>query len=407
MADFHQTGTVSTLHRLNTSNLETLEQELEVFARRRPIALVLPCLFSEFSQPAIRHIIAELRHVRYVDTVVLSLGKAGLRDLEFAREAFSVLPQRVNIIWNDGPAIQEVYRLLTEHGLGPQQDGKGRSCWIAHGYVLADGRCDVIAAHDCDIRTYSRELLARLCYPVVHPGLPFHFAKGYYARVAGSLQGRVTRLLVTPLLRALHSVTGPCPFLAYLDSFRYPLSGEFAMRADLARVNRLPTTWGLEVGVLSEIYRHCGPTRVCQTELCANYDHKHQEVSAGDPGKGLLRMSIDIAETLMRSLAAEGLVLSEAFFRTLMVRYQRVAEDTLDSYEADAAINSLAFDRHAEEGLVSVFLRGLGEACARFAGPASPPLAMPSWDRVWAAMPQLPALLRQAVEEENLATVAA
>ncbi len=407
MADFHQTGTVSTLHRLDTANLETLEQELEGFAPRRPLALVLPCLFSEFSQPAIRHIIAELREVRYIDTIVVSLGRANLRELEYAREAFSGLPQRISFVWNDGPSIQALYRLLGEHGLRPDQDGKGRSCWMAYGYLLADGRCDVIAAHDCDIKTYSRELLARLCYPVVHPRLSFDFAKGYYARIAGSMQGRVTRLLVTPLLRALQSIVGHHPFLTYLDSFRYPLSGEFAMRADLARVNRIPSTWGLEVGVLAEIYRNCGPRRVCQTELCANYDHKHQDLSAGDPEKGLQRMSIDIVQALLNALASEGIVLSDALLKTLALRYQRVAEDTVDAYEADAVINSLVFDRHAEERMVAVFGKGLALASRRFSGTEPSTGVMPSWNRVAAAIPRFPELLREVVEEESLATAAA
>lgn len=69
----------------------------------------------------------------------------------------------------------------------------------------------------------------------------------------------------TPLLRALEKVLGPYPFLTYLDSFRYPLAGEFSMIADLARVNRIPGDWGLEVGVLAEIYGNCTVSRICQS----------------------------------------------------------------------------------------------------------------------------------------------
>jgi glucosyl-3-phosphoglycerate synthase len=406
MADFHQTGTVSTLHRLDPGNVDTLEQELEAAAARRPVGLVLPCLFSEFSQPAIHHIISELRHVRYLDTIVVSLGRATERDLEYAKTAFSGLPQRVSFVWNDGPSIQSLYRMLGDHGLRPEQDGKGRSCWIAYGYLLADARCQIIAAHDCDIKTYSRELLARLCYPVVHPALDFEFAKGYYARVAGGLNGRVTRVLVTPLLRALQSMIGPHPLLTFLDSFRYPLAGEFAMRADLARVNRLPCSWGLEIGVLAEIHRNCHPRRICQTELCATYDHKHQDVSANDPDRGLLRMSIDIVQALLRALAGEGVVFGPGFFKTLGLRYQRLAEDVIASYGADAAINSLAFDRHAEEMMSAAFGRGLALACERFEDDAASPM-LPSWGEVAAAMPRFMELLREVVEEESLAAAAA
>lgn len=114
----------------------------------------------------------------------------------------------------------------------------------------------MVAVHDCDIVTYNRELLARLCYPVAHPAFGFDFCKGYYARASNKLNGRVMRLLVTPVLRSLKSIIGPHPFLVYLDTFRYALSGEMAMDIDLVRRNRIPYDWGLEIGMLSEVFRN-------------------------------------------------------------------------------------------------------------------------------------------------------
>ncbi len=407
MADFHQSGSVATLHRLDTGNLDALEREIEAFAGRRPIALVLPCLFAEFSRAAIHRIIEELRQVRYIDTIVVSLAQADANDLAHARFHLAQLPQRVRIIWHDGPAVQAAYRLLEEHGLDPGPDGKGRGCWLAYGYLLADRRCRVIASHDCDITTYNRELLARLCYPVVHPQFGFDFAKGYYARVNGTLNGRVTRVFVTPLVRALASVVGPRPLLGYLDSFRYPLAGEFAMTTELARVTRLPGNWGLEIGVLAEVFRHCAPGSICQTEVCATYDHKHQALSAGDPDKGLMRMSVDIGQTLLRALAAEGVVLGEAEVNTLLVRYTRMAEDTIPGYEADARINGLTFDADAEEQMVRAFGAALRIACGRYRENVLGVPIMPSWARVTAAMPEFGRVLQKAVDEDTPATAAA
>ena len=98
------------------------------------------------------------------------------------------------------------------------------------GYFLASGRGRVLAMHDCDITTYSRDMLARLYYPMVHPNFAFKFSKGYYARVAdGHINGRVVRLFMTPLIRALDTVVGSMDYLDFMDSFRYPLSGECAM----------------------------------------------------------------------------------------------------------------------------------------------------------------------------------
>ena len=50
MADFHQTGVITTLHRLGNSDLERLESELLGYSSRRPIALVLPCHVREFTR---------------------------------------------------------------------------------------------------------------------------------------------------------------------------------------------------------------------------------------------------------------------------------------------------------------------------------------------------------------------
>src|SRR5947207_8520593 len=129
--------------------------------------------------------------------------------------------------------------MMAKQGLSVGGRGKGSNKWRCSGFVLADERCKIIALHDCDILTYDRELLARLVFPLASPSMDYEFCKGFYARVSERLYGRVTRLLVTPLIRALQKILGrEVPLLVFLDSFRYPLSGEFSMLADLARVNR-------------------------------------------------------------------------------------------------------------------------------------------------------------------------
>jgi glucosyl-3-phosphoglycerate synthase len=258
---------------------------------------------------------------------------------------------------------------------------------MAYGYLLACGDCEVIALHDCDILNYSRELLARLCYPVSNPNLGFEFCKGFYARVSRQMHGRVTRLFVTPLIRAMDSLCPSMQFLRFLDSFRYALAGEFAMRINLARVNRIPGDWGLEMGVLAEVHRNVAPARVCQVDLADNYEHKHQALSADDPKKGLRRMSCDVAKSLFRTIASEGVPLTEAHFRALQVRYVRMAEDTIHRYYADAMLNGLDFDRHGEEIAVATFARSLEQAAAEFLqDPLGLPL-IPNWNRVVAAIP--------------------
>jgi len=400
MADFYQTGTVTTLHRLKPNSIERLEADLEKFSHSRPIGLVLPALYAEFETLAMQRIVAELKRVRYLQRIVVALGLADEQQYQRARDFFKDFYTPVTVLWMESEGIQSLLKLLEERGLSAGGNGKGRSCWMAYGYLLAKRDVKVIALHDCDIVNYDRQLLARLCYPVAHPNLGFEFSKGYYARITDRMHGRVTRLFLTPLVRALEGMAPNAQFLKFLDSFRYPLAGEFAMDIDLARVNRIPADWGLEVGVLAEVYRNCAVSRTCQVDLTDNYEHKHQPLSTSDPSSGLRRMAADIAKSLFRTLAAEGVVFSVEHFRSLSVRYVRMAQDTIARYYADAMLNGLKFDRNAEEAAVNVFAQSLNAAAEEF---VSDPLALPlipNWSRVLAAIPEFYDLLAETVDRQ-------
>ncbi|HZX49449.1 MAG TPA: glycosyl transferase, partial [Nitrospirota bacterium] len=234
-----------------------------------------------------------------------------------------------------------------------------------------------------------------------NPNIDVVFCKGFYSRITDKMHGRVTRLLITPLIRALQKIVGPNPFLMFMDSFRYPLAGEFAMITDMARTNRIPWDWGLEVGVLSEVFRNYSTRRVCQVDIADNYEHKHQLLSADDAQKGLMRMSVDICKSIFRFLAAEGIVLSDSFFKSLQVAYIRLAEDTMVKYEADAAINGLKFDRHAEASAAEAFSNAIKIASDTYSeNPMAAPL-IPNWNRVTSAIPGILDMLKKAVDEDN------
>ncbi|MEF9427022.1 MAG: glycosyl transferase [Candidatus Mariimomonas ferrooxydans] len=401
MADFHQTGVVATFHKLGKPSLEKIESELSWYAQERPIALVLPSLYSELEGEALKGIIRELKGVEYLKEVVVTLGQCTKDEFKHARKFFSVLPQSTKVIWNNGKRVSEVYKTIESAGLHLGEDGKGKSAWMAYGYIIAQKNIDVIVLHDCDILTYNHELLARLCYPVTNPNLEYEFCKGFYSRITDRMHGRVTRLLVTPLLRSLKKILGYLPLLEFLDSFRYPLAGEFSKDIDIARVNRIPGDWGLEVGVLAEIYRNCAVRRVCQIDIADNYEHKHQALSQDDASKGLLKMCIDINKSIFRTLASEGVVFSDGLFKTLIATYVRTSEDMLKRYEDDATVNGLTFDRHEESLAVEIFTEGIKTASeAIMKDPLGVPL-IPSWDRVTSALPDVLSMLKKAVEEDN------
>ncbi|MBL9170284.1 MAG: hypothetical protein JNN07_21290 [Verrucomicrobiales bacterium] len=401
MSDFFQTGAIATLHRLGPTNLTRMEGELAKFAEETPIALVLPCHVRELGTTALRLILKELKQVKYLSQIVVGIDGASSRDWKRAQKLFSSLPQKPVLLWNDGPRMQRLQAQLADADLELGLPGKGRNVWTCFGYVLAAERATIVASHDCDILTYSREMLARLCYPVAHPNLGLDFCKGYTARYSTRLHGRVMRLMFTPLIRSLESILGSQPLLIYLDTFRYPLSGEICLDLDLVRRVRVPSDWGLEVGMLAEVYRNSAPRAICQSGLSDRYDHKHQELSARDVDKGLNRMATDIAKTIFRVMAAEGIKLDAGLFDTLYSAYIRRAEDTLRHYNADALINGLSYDRHEEEVAVNTFVRSIRAAAKAFMEDplGTPPI--PNWNRVQSALPNFLEQMREAVQLDN------
>lgn len=404
MADFFQNGVITTLHNLTDRPVDELEQDLQRFSSRSPMSLVLPSLFSELEGPALGPILDDLKHARYLREIVIGLDRADAEQFGYAKDYFGRLPQEHRILWNDGPRLRAVDKMLEEKGLAPTEMGKGRNVWYCFGYVLASGRSKAVALHDCDIVTYSREMLARLIYPVANPNFNYQFCKGYYSRIAnGSLNGRVCRLLVSPLIHSLQKIVGHSEYLDYLNSFRYALAGEFSMRVDVLNDLRIPSDWGLEIGVISEMYRNYATSRICQVDIADIYDHKHQDLSSEDPQKGLSRMSTDITKAVIRKLATQGTIFSTETFRSLKATYFRTALDFVERFYNDALINGLQIDRHKEEKAVELFAENIVRAGEIFlTNPMETPF-MPSWNRVISAIPDILDHVYEAVEEDNKA----
>jgi len=404
MADSFQGGRITTLHNIVNRPLKELEEELVTFSSHTPMGLILPSLYSELAGPALENIVRELESVPYLTQIVIGLDRANEAEYREAVDFFSRLPQPHRILWNDGPNLLSIDRVLTEKGLSPTQLGKGRNVWYCMGYMLACNQVEAVALHDCDIVTYERSLLARLIYPVANPKFQFQFSKGYYSRIANKyMGGRVSRLLVTPLIRALEHTLDKNhqDYLLFMDSFRYPLAGEFSMRKDAMAGLRLPSDWGLEVGVLMEMLRNYSTRRICQVDIADIYDHKHQSLSQDNDQAGLSKMSIDITKAFFRKLATDGVVFNNGLFRTLKATYLRVALDLVDSYRCDAVMNGLEFDVHTEEQMVELFAENLMKAGDVFLNKPLEQPFVPHWNRVVSAIPDIYDQLIEAVEADR------
>jgi glucosyl-3-phosphoglycerate synthase len=337
VSDFAQSGLITTLQRLNDAHLPRIETELAGLSVARPIALVLPCHAGDLEKPALAHIVRELSGAGFLREIVASLN--GLDDAAFvrAREIFALLPQRVTILRNE-------------------TSGKGGNVRAAFASLAQSGECAIFATQDCDVASFCRGDLARLCYAVAEPRLGYRFAKMYYSRVTDRLYGRVSRLFLAPLLHAIVRVAGHLPLVDFLLSFRYPLAGEVAMTRELAAA--LPGTdgWGLEIRQLCAVFRTVEPREVCQVDGGAGYDHKHQPAATA-----LAAMAAEIARELFTQLAAEGLPADAAFHDAIASAYRREAEHALHRSAALALINGLDFDEPAERAIVTTFAELLEE----------------------------------------------
>lgn len=372
------------------------------FSKFRPITLILPSLYSEIKGKALPNIVNEISKINYLQNIVIGLDKADESEFINAKKFFSKLPQKHKILWHDGPNLKKLDKKLADNNLAPQEMGKGRNVWYCMGYILALGNTEAVALHDCDILTYKKDLLARLVYPVANPKFNFDFCKGYYPRISkNKVKGRVSRLLVTPILRALEKTIGNKEFISFIDSFRYPLAGEFSFRRRVLKDIRIPYDWGLEIGVLSEMYRNFSGNRLCQVDIADKYDHKHQNISFDDKSTGLSKMSIDIIKVLIRKLASQGEVFSMAIFRTLKATYFREALDFVQIYKKDAMMNSYEIDVHEEESAVELFARNIMEAGQTFLDSPMESPNIPTWNRVDTAFPNFSDELRNAIELDN------
>ena len=398
MSDFHQFGPVTAIPLLAARDPEEMEQRLEELTERFPVSLVIPMIPGEMDRPALARMLDELCQVNWIDTLVISLNRSTPEDYRRAFEYFDRYQGRKMVLWNESPAVSAFVSDMAAAGLYTGEPGKGRACWLAIGLVLAEDRTPYIAFQDADVVNYTRWMLGRLVLPAIEPTVDFDFVKAYYSRASDRLHGRVTRLLLTPLLGAFTRLIGQDPYIRYLSSFRYALSGEFTIKRDLAEQLRLPCDWGLEIVTLFEALRHRAPGRLCQVEIAERYDHKHQDLSGQDPTQGLNRMARDVIKHLLRTLAAAGVNLSPGLLMSLLAAYQRQAEDAVNDSYAVAVVNHLLYDRHGEEQSVHVFAEALRASIDEFlADPLGPPL-VPNWSRVWAGVPDASARLLAAVE---------
>lgn len=365
MADFYQHARVPTLHHLAHADSSAREHEMLAWAADKPVALLLPALYAECERPALPRILEEVSQAGHISEVVLSMNGMDAAEHERALVFFRqhLRGKITHVLWNDGPQLARAYQRMDEAGLAGPHAGKGSNIWMGIAYLQARGFGGIVVSHDTDILNYSRDLLWRLCYPLLQPRMGYRFAKGYYSRVSDRLYGRVTRLLIFPLVQACRDVLGSKPLIEHLDSFRYPLSGEFAADMDALKSFSLPGGWGLEISILCEAFRQLPAGQQCQVDLGFHFEHRHRtlahdEIGVNEPG--LISAAADVARCLVYQVLREAEPRSaEDLLRQIIMRYRPRAAEWLQRYEHVALLNGLRHDHQEESAAVNAFGQAL------------------------------------------------
>ena len=226
--------------------------------------------------PIVRDLIG-LRRAGVVDQVLIADHDSGDGTGEIAADV--------------GAEVVQTSTLFPE--LGPVA-GKGDNLWRA----LTAVRGDLVCFVDADSADFGPHFVCGLLGPLVcQPEV--EYVKAFYRRpwrdregVRPTGGGRVTHLAARPLLGR---------FYPDLLAFDQPLAGEMAARRTLFEEVPFATGYGLEIGLLIDIYQRVGMRAMCQVDLDSR-QNRHRPLEELGP------MADAVLESLTARLVDEGRV---------------------------------------------------------------------------------------------------
>ncbi|MBD3390936.1 MAG: glucosyl-3-phosphoglycerate synthase [Chitinivibrionales bacterium] len=183
--------------------------------------------------------------------------------------------------------------------------GKGASLWKS--LLVSTG--DIVVFIDADITNFHPRFVYGLVAPLIHdPAL--RFVKAYYERpleIDGTVLdrhgGRVTEILVRPVLSA---------FWPDLAEIIQPLAGEYAFRRETVEALPFFSGYGVEIGLVLDIYRACGLDAFAQVDMGMR---RHRNRSLRELGK----MSFGIVKALFTKLEEHGKISVCGSMHTAMI----------------------------------------------------------------------------------------
>lgn len=237
------------------------------------ISLALPALNEEQTVGKVIKMMKKelMKRVPLLDEIVLIDSDSTDRTREIAKK--------------EGVPVY-IHQQLLER-LKPRR-GKGEALWKS----LLVTKGDIIVWIDTDIVNIH----PRFVYGIIGPLLinpQVQFVKGFYRRplrVGQKMQagggGRVTELTARPLLNL---------FFPALSGVVQPLSGEYAGRRSALEQATFYSGYGVETGLLIDVYERYGLNAIAQVDLLERIHH-NQHLEA------LSKMSFAIIQTVFRKL---------------------------------------------------------------------------------------------------------
>ncbi|NCP87594.1 MAG: glucosyl-3-phosphoglycerate synthase [Anaerolineae bacterium CG_4_9_14_3_um_filter_57_17] len=261
----------------NTFHADEFKQLDELLELKRQqgvtISLALPALNEETTVGNVIHMMKKelMEKVPLLDEIILIDSNSTDRTREIAEK-------------EDIPIY--IHQHLLKR-LGARR-GKGEALWKS----LLVTRGDIIVWIDTDIMNIH----PRFVYGIIGPLLlnaQVQFVKGFYRRplkVGEKMQagggGRVTELAARPLLNL---------FYPELSGVIQPLSGEYGGRREALERAVFFSGYGVETGLLIDIYERYGLNAIAQVDLLERIHHNQ-------PLEALSKMSFAIIQTVIRKL---------------------------------------------------------------------------------------------------------
>jgi len=157
--------------------------------------------------------------------------------------------------------------------------GKGNALWAS----LVASKGDIVVWCDGDITSFSPDWIIRLVIPLLLDD-QLGLVKASYERpshLGGG--GRTTELVARPLLSL---------FFPEIAEMQQPLAGEYAGRRTMLEAVPFATGWGVEIGLLIDMYLQFGIDSLGQVDLGVRL-HRHHKLET------LAIQAAEVAATLL------------------------------------------------------------------------------------------------------------